>query len=199
MGRLKHARGSCAALLVVVFALAISHGLAHSQTVPDLVDRIRPSIGLVRTRGSDGTVTGTAFVVHSDGYLVTALHVVVRAVEVQVALGGQVDGAEIVAVDRANDLALLRVRRTELVVLPLSGEGPARTGEEVLVVGFPFAELLGPQDIVVTKGIVSAAYGSLPQLFQGWLPITGPILQVDAAMNPGVSGGPVDDYFPGGL
>ncbi len=179
-----------ARLVLAAIVLSVSLGTAHPQSLPDLVEKIRPSIGLVRVRAGGQSGSATAFAVHPEGYLLTALHVVLTAAEIQVSLAGQTDNAEVVGIDKTNDIALLRVPRTGLTPLPLTATSP-RTGEEIVVVGFPLTDVLGGQDVVVTRGIISALHQSLPELSQHGLSITGPVIQVDAAMNPGVSGGPV--------
>ena len=127
-----------------------------------------------------GRASGTAFVVHADGLLVTALHVVEEAQEVSVTFpGGPTVAADVVGADGESDLAVLRVPRAGLQALRLADPQMVRVGEEVLVVGYPLAGILGAYDVTVTRGIVSAIRINLG------------LIQVDAAMNPGVSGRPV--------
>jgi hypothetical protein len=148
--------------------------------VADLVERARPSVAFVLSTTDRGRASGTAFAVHPDGLLATALHVVDEAREVSVAFpGGPTLQADVVAADGDSDLAILRVQRTGGPSLRLADPQGIRQGEEVIVIGYRLADVLGSYDVTVTRGIVSAIRTNLG------------LVQVDAAMNPGVSGGPV--------
>lgn len=152
----------------------------YSQGSPELVDRLRPSIALVLVSGDWGKTSGTAFAIHSDGLFATAFHVVEDAKEVLLQLhGGQSFSADVVAGNPEADLAILRIARTGLTPLPILDASAIRQGEDILVIGFPLSTVLGNYDVTVTRGIVSAVRSQLG------------LIQVDAAMNPGVSGGPV--------
>ncbi|MEM6331396.1 MAG: trypsin-like peptidase domain-containing protein, partial [Planctomycetota bacterium] len=123
---------------------------------------------------------GSAFVVHPDGQLITCAHVVRDAERVLVTLGGQEYDAVVEAIDYGNDLALLRIDARGLPAIRCGAERPVRLGEQVRVLGFPLSEVLSSR-LTVTRGTVSSfAAGK-----------QGDIIQVDAAMNPGNSGGPV--------
>lgn len=171
-----------AGILAVIVASLIAGGAAvpgYSQSIPDLVATVRPGVAFVLAEG-DPPVGGSAFVVGPNGLLVTALHVVEDAGRVSVALPGRdPQPADVVQIDPANDLALLRIADTDLRAIDIAGSGDLRMGEEVIVVGYPLAAELGHNDITVTRGIVSALRTQLG------------LIQVDASMNPGVSGGPV--------
>lgn len=163
----------------VVLMLSVASPV-HSQSIADLVERLKPSVAFVLVTGEQQKVSGTSFVVHQQGLLATALHVVEDARDIMVQLhGGQSFAADVVATNAENDLAILRIPRTDLVALTLLDPASIRQGDEVLVVGYPLANLLGNYEVTVTRGIVSAVRTQLG------------LIQVDAAMNPGVSGGPV--------
>jgi trypsin-like peptidase len=129
--------------------------------------------------------TGSGFCFAEPQYVLTALHVVADAGEVVVksSLGGR-SKARVVSYSEAYDLALLRLEQDDLALVPLAVERSASIGEPVAVVGHPFAQLArseprlrGLLEWSLSAGIVGAVSGS-------WL-------QTDAALNPGVSGGPV--------
>jgi S1-C subfamily serine protease len=126
--------------------------------------------------------SGTAFVVSSDGYLVTCAHVVRGATDIQVTLGGQTTPCDVVARDDAHDLALLRTARQKLPVLPLGDSEAVELAEEVRAIGFPLSDVLG-SSLKVTQGSVA---GIAVQR-------RGKVFQIDAAVNPGNSGGPLVD------
>lgn len=105
---------------------------AYSQSVPELLERLKPSVAFVLVSGEQQTASGTAFVVHSQGMLATALHVVEDARDITVQLhGGQSFAAEVVAANVETDLAVLRVERTGLTALKPVGPyfHPARGGD----------------------------------------------------------------------
>lgn len=170
------------AFLAVVFSavLGLSSGSGLSQSIPEIVSRAKPSVLFVFARQPGRLLTGSGFVVHSSGLILTAYHIFSEGGTPGVlAPGGQSVPATLVAHDRQTDLAILRVSLTGLVPLVLGDSATLRQGEEVIVIGFPRSDALGATDSSVTRGIVS----SLTSRF-GWM-------QIDAILNPGNSGGPV--------
>lgn len=177
---------SIVAILVLgMSSLASLSPAAMAQGIPELVGKAKASVAFVFVSGDQFQRSGSAFVVDSNGLLVTALHVVEDASKVSVVLpGGQPQPADVIGFDSDNDLALLRVGQSGLSPFTFGDSDALTSGEEVVVIGYPLADRLGTYDVTVTKGIISAIR---PQ--SG--PRTPPPIQVDAAMNPGVSGGPV--------
>lgn len=135
-----------------------------------------------------GVATGTGFVLDREGFMLTNAHVVenARRVRVRIDEGTLVD-AEVVGSDLSTDLAVLRVdpRGADLRPVPLGVSRDVEVGDPVLALGNPF----GLED-TVTSGIVSALQRQLraPDGFT----IDG-VIQTDAAVNPGNSGGPLMD------
>lgn len=128
--------------------------------------------------------TGTGFVVSTDGYLVTCAHVVEDATEITVSLGKNKWPAKVVAVDLLQDLAVVRVEANDLPVLSLTEAEDVELAEPVYVIGYPLSDMLGKGIKVTTgtiAGVAEEADGGSRQF------------QVDAAMNPGNSGGPIVD------
>jgi serine protease Do len=146
--------------------------------VAPLAHRVLTSVFTVET----DTGLGTGFVAWRDGgatYLVTAAHVVAEAsgAFVTVSRKGGSWTAEIVRVDRSNDLAVVRISGRPAGAAPLwqtPRRSPPRVGDQLLLVGSPFG-LEG----TVTTGVVSR--------------VTRNAIQTDAAANPGNSGGPALD------
>ena len=126
------------------------------------------------------TVTGTAFFVTSDGYALTCAHVVKDATQIELAVGGKSLKAAIIAADEENDIALLKAEVTDQPTVPISNTGRIEQGGRVWVLGFPLASMLG-DTVKVTGGTVSGIS------VQG----TQRTIQIDAAVNPGNSGGPL--------
>ncbi len=124
--------------------------------------------------------TGTGFVVHSDGYLVTCAHVVEGATEIKVRLDDRTDDGRIVATDEDHDLALIRVSPGGLPALPLAESDQVELAQEVLAVGYPLSDVLG-ETVKVTQGTVAGIFER-----EGIK-----LFQIDASINPGNSGGPL--------
>jgi WD40 repeat protein len=135
----------------------------------------------VTGRSQEGqTLTATAFVVHPEGYLLTAAHVVKGTVKVAVALGGTHYEATVVAIDEQHDLAVLSIEAQQLPTLVLGNAHAVEVGEEVRTFGFPLTSTLG-DSVKVTRGTVSGIESKQAQQ----------IFQIDAVVNPGSSGGPL--------
>jgi len=171
---------------------------AYSQAVTSVVDRVGSSVAAVRVAGAEGEAGGggSGFVITPDGYLLTNSHVV-RAGRpptparpghrYAVALGDGVESpAEWVGDDPDTDLALLHVgaaARLSLAPVTLGRSADLRRGEIAIAIGNP----LGFEH-TVTAGIVSALGRSMRASTGRLIP---DVIQTDAALNPGNSGGPL--------
>jgi hypothetical protein len=124
--------------------------------------------------------TGTAFVVHSEGLLLTCFHVVKDAGRVEVSLGGRKYRAAVVGTDPKRDLALLQIDASGLPALPWVPAPKVELGEEVRAFGFPLTGELG-RTLKVTRGTVSGVEREAGE----------PVFQIDTVINPGNSGGPL--------
>ena len=133
-----------------------------------------------------GEGVGTGVIITSDGQIITNAHVVEGATSVRVRLHGDLDpvDAEVIATDPDNDLALLQVEATGLTAAVLADPDSTRVGDEVVAVGFAL-DLDG--EASVTLGIVSALNRTI-------LTESGALdglIQTDAAISSGNSGGPL--------
>jgi S1-C subfamily serine protease len=139
--------------------------------------------------GSSETATGSGFVISNDGEIVTNAHVIegISTVYVQFE-DDEVRKAEVIGQDDSTDLALLKIDTSGLDLHPLTmGDSREVTvGDPVLALGNPFG-----LERTLTQGIVSAVGRSIPSLSQKFQ-ISG-VIQTDAAVNPGNSGGPLLD------
>jgi len=153
--------------------------------LPALVRQIEPSIVAVSATNRFGPAgEGSGVIVREDGVIVTNHHVVDGADAVVVALadGSQIP-ADVEAVDPVSDLAALRVDRDDLPAARLS-DGYPQVGEPAIAIGNP----LGFES-TVTAGIVSGLGRSIPaRSAQGGLSLVD-LIQTDAAISPGNSGG----------
>jgi S1-C subfamily serine protease len=160
---------------------------AYSRAVTAVAERLAPSVANLRLRRGGG---GSAVVVSPDGFLLSSAHVVA---------GGRgrgrasfVDGREldfsVVGADPLSDLAVLRADARDLVVAELGDAERLRVGQLVVAIGNPHG--FGGS---VTAGVVSALGRSLPTRSGANVRYVDNVIQTDAALNPGNSGGALAD------
>lgn len=150
-------------------------------------------VAIQRVIGVDGELgesAGTGLIVTSDGEIVTNAHVVADADTVNVRLPGESEprlGA-VVAVDASNDLALVRIDAAGLAAATFADPADIRVGDEVVAIGYAL-DLDG--DPSVTRGVVSA----LDRTLSTRAGALNGLIQTDAAISSGNSGGPLIDAF----
>jgi len=168
--------------------------IPSSLSISELVDQIRPAVASISvesvSRGLFFDFTdegaGSGIVVRSDGYIVTNFHVVqnVRGIRVNLPNGDSYD-ASIVGGDVVTDLAVIKINPTEpLPTVNFGDSDGLKVGDWVIAVGNALALKGGP---TVTMGIISAR-GRTVRTEQGDL---YDMIQTDAAINDGNSGGPL--------
>jgi S1-C subfamily serine protease len=168
---------------------------AYSEAVAHVVESVSPAVVHINVRkdtqdrrGHEHMVegSGSGEIITPDGYIVTNCHVVEGAKEVEVAL---IDGtsclASVVGKDPATDIALLCVGQSGLPAVALGDSDKLRVGQVAIAIGSP----LGFQS-TVTAGVISALGRSMRSM-SGRL--IENVIQTDAALNPGNSGGPLVD------
>ncbi len=133
---------------------------------------------------------GSGVVISADGYIVTNEHVTMNATQIKVTLpsGRRLDG-RIIAADRTNDLALLKIDGNDLPFAELGNSDDLMIGEWVIALGNPFAFLLEDAQPTVTVGVISAINRSIKSTYEDR--VYRQMIQTDAAINPGNSGGPL--------
>lgn len=130
---------------------------------------------------SERASLGSGFIISEDGYILTNNHVIQNAEEIIVSLSDRRQlEAELVGADKRSDLALLKIKATDLPLVKLGSSQNLKVGEWVFAIGSPFGF-----DHTVTAGIISAIDRSLPR--ENYVPF----IQTDVAINPGNSGGPL--------
>ncbi|PKR88371.1 hypothetical protein CXZ10_15245 [Pleomorphomonas diazotrophica] len=151
---------------------------------PPVDDGSRKKDGESERDEGGGYVTGTGFFVNGDGYLLTNAHVVERCEDAMVRHGvSGVMPAAIVARERTNDLAILKVDATAVAFGKFRGSPQIRLGDSVVVFGYPLAGLLSSTGNL-SMGLVSALTGTGDDVSK---------LQISAPVQSGNSGGAVVD------
>ncbi len=160
---------------------------SYSNTVSRVARLARPSVAHVTvSRARAGEAGGSGFAFTADGFVLTNSHVVHDAKSIVAAFGdGDEYGARLVGEDPATDVAVLRLEGGPTTPLTLGESGALQQGQIAIAVGSPLG-----YELTVTAGIVSAL-GRTLRGFAG-KPIDD-VIQTDAALNPGNSGGPLLD------
>ena len=167
---------------------------AYSTTVTTVAQKVLPSVASLRVRRSSRSFdggTGSGVVITVDGFLVTSAHVVAQA---GAATASFLDGSEyeldVVGADALSDLAIARARASTLQPIQIGNADDLRVGQLVVAIGNPMG-FSGS----VTSGVVSGLGRSLATADgNGHRRFIEDVIQTDAALNPGNSGGALADW-----
>jgi S1-C subfamily serine protease len=167
---------------------------AYSRTVTAVAERLRPSVANLqverRTRRGRAEGGGSGVAITPDGYLLSSAHVVEGTDGGGLASfpDGRSFGVEVVGTDPLSDLALLRADAGDLEAAELGDADALQVGQLVVAIGSP----LGFHGSV-TAGVVSALGRALPTRSRSTVRLVENVIQTDAALNPGNSGGALAD------
>ncbi len=167
---------------------------AYSTTVTTVAQKVLPSVASLRVRRSSRSFEGGAgsgVVITVDGFLVTSAHVVAQA---GAATASFLDGSEyeldVVGADALSDLAIARARASTLQPIQIGNADDLKVGQLVVAIGNPMG-FSGS----VTSGVVSGLGRSLATADgNGHRRFIEDVIQTDAALNPGNSGGALADW-----
>jgi putative serine protease PepD len=166
--------------------------LAAFADLPLLIEAVQDSVVVIELDGGSevGGGDGSGFVFDTEGHILTNLHVVedVEKIVVRFANGSAVE-ATVLGSDPSNDLAVIwvPVDSGDLRPVTFGDSDAARVGEPVFAIGSPFGK-----DFTVTSGVVSAVERATRSSFTGRQILN--VIQTDAALNPGNSGGPLFNF-----
>ena len=166
---------------------------AYSRTVSGVADQLTPSVAHLavsrRTRRGRAEGAGSGVAISSDGYMLTSAHVVAGGHGLSASLSdGRELTAEVVGADPLSDLAVVRADARDLTPAQLGDADELRVGQLVVAIGSPMG-LAG----TVTAGVVSALGRALPTRAGSAGRLVENVIQTDAALNPGNSGGALAD------
>jgi len=164
-------------------------------TVAQVYQTVLPSLVSIRSTGKSGPAasaaksmtessTGTGIIANADGTILTANHVIAGAVAIQVTYtDGTTSAAEVKTADPAHDIASLTPAKGPATLVPATLGGGLNVGDDVVAMGNPLGLTAS-----TTSGVVSGLNRTMSREAGG--DITG-LIQFDAAVNPGSSGGPL--------
>ena len=174
---------------LVVFLVTRGGGKSKASIVSDA----RSRTVLVDARVPGGEANGTGFVLDAgNGLVVTNFHVVNGGRNLLVSLDGDIREAKLYSAAPCDDLAVLKVAdHSGMESFPLASQDAVKEGDHVVAVGYPVNAGHDPR-LTATEGVVSVARGSVRVPIRD-IPFYPDVVQTDAALNPGNSGGPLID------
>ena len=171
----------------LLVCLVSTAGLAQfAFDAVEVAKSVSPAVVRISGVTEQGAATGSGFIITSDGKIATSLHVIqeFESGRVELMNGEQFDSFTVVAADARRDLAIIQITGFDLPTVSLGNSNQVSPGEPVLIIGNPTPGGSGALDLrgTITSGLVSAVRV---------LPEGVKVIQTDAAVNPGNSGGPL--------
>ena len=162
-----------------------------TEADPSLIEDFLNSVVIVTGNGVTSTSTGTGVIITPDGYIITNYHVIEKCATVNVNLYGEktAEKATVIGFHKEDDIAILKINRKGLRAASFVDSDAVRYGEKVYAIGTPEGSDFGWS---VTQGIVSSPRRQLLIYNDdGVLEKKMNVVQTDASVNPGNSGGPL--------
>ncbi len=202
---------ACSTLLLLAFALSLMLGIfpingrqavfigvsnsgatsPNEDASPELIEDFLNSVVIVKGKNALSTSTGTGVIFSEDGYIVTNYHVIedMKAVTVQLYGEERANTAEVIGFHEEDDVAVLKISRSGLRAATFANSEDVRYGEKVYAIGMPEGVEFSWS---VTQGIVSSPLRQL-MIYDdtGTLEKKMNVVQTDASVNHGNSGGPL--------
>lgn len=164
--------------------LNISQPAEAPLTLQEIYQKVEPSVVGVMCESASSTCTGTGIIMSEDGYIITNCHVISGAHEITVELSdGEILGATIVGSDELSDLAVIKINANGLPAAEFGNSDLLQVGDEVAAIGNPLGLELKN---TLTNGIISAINRDIETDGR-----TLTLIQTNAALNEGNSGGPL--------
>jgi S1-C subfamily serine protease len=171
-----------------VAATVVASAAAQPARSTEVFRAILPSLVLIRTEGNgqqaEAQGVGSGVIINEDGTILTAHHVVDGARTIEVTFADGTEALALVLETLPNDLAILRANKLPSLIVPAVLGGSPQVGDEAYAVGNPLG-LTGS----FTSGVISGLNRSIP-VQRGRVQLSN-LIQFDAAVNPGSSGGPL--------
>jgi S1-C subfamily serine protease len=170
--------------LLDAYSQTVTHIALHAAQAVAQIQVIKKNRNPERTKQNQTTASGSGFVISTDGYLVTNHHVIEHALSIRASFAdGNVFTATLIGSDPSTDIAILKIYGGDFKALQFADSDQLQPGQIAIAIGNP----MGLQ-YTVTAGVVSAT-GRTLRANNGRL--IDDIIQTDAALNPGNSGGPL--------
>lgn len=156
-----------------------------TPTLSEIIERLTPSTILIEVKNADGSRSrGSGVIYNQQGYAITNAHVVDGSVIVKVFIPGINNwlSAQVLGINPCDDLAIIDIEGEGFMPAVLGDSSSLRLSDTVLVLGYPWSFALG-DDLAVTQGVISKLHMQLSHKVD--------LIQTDAPINAGNSGGPL--------
>ena len=162
---------------------------AGLMTIPEIFQKVSPSVVMILAGNDTGMALGTGIIMSSDGYVITNAHIIAGAKEIQIVLNDNktVYDATVMGSDVTSDIAVLKVDANHLQPAVFGDSEQVIVGESVVTIGNPYSVDYAQ---TVTDGIIS---GIRHNVYDG--KTNSNMLQTNAQLNPGNSGGPLINMY----
>lgn len=165
------------------------HAEAEPMTIPEIFQKVSASVVMILTGSEDSMGLGTGIIMSSDGFIITNAHIIDGADDIRIVMNDNktVYNARVMGADMQSDIAVLKIEATHLQSATFGNSEQVIVGESVVTIGNPFSVDYAQ---TVTNGIIS---GIRRNVYDGKSNTN--LLQTNAQLNPGNSGGPLINMY----